>query len=51
MEVTRVRIKKEDKRGNEQEGKGGWKRENRGGGGSWDSWDAGEGCRPIKIVS
>lgn len=34
MTVTRVRMKEEeDKRGNEREGKGGWRRESRGGGG------------------
>lgn len=41
MEVTRGRMeKKEDKRGNEREGKAGWRSENRGEErGSWDSWD------------
>lgn len=47
MEVTRVRMKKEeDKRGNKK-GKMAGGEEHRGGeGGSWDSWDTGEGCRP-----
>lgn len=40
-----------DKRGNEREEKGGWRRGNGKEGGSWESWDTGDGCRPIKTVS
>lgn len=48
MEVTRVRMKKRGGQKGQQGGKEGWRRGTaRGeGGGSWDSWDTGEGCRP-----
>lgn len=47
MEVTRVRMEKEeDKRGNEEGKKAGGEEHRGGEGGSWDSWDTGEGCRP-----
>lgn len=52
MEVTSVRMKKERTKGGTRRKSGLEERNTEGEeGGSWDSWDTGEGCRPIKMVS
>lgn len=49
----RVRMKKRRTKGgtNEKEKEAGGEKTAGEEGGSWDSWDTGEGCRPIKTVS